>query len=121
MRTHGLDGGLLDLDEHDGDLLSHVRPSGLAQQQQQHAAAEAAEPDPPKIRVVVRKRPLNKKVSPLALGEGSARAGRRLQGGRALEVHGGPRGGEGGLRPRGTIPLPHRDGALAQGGHMYRT
>lgn len=71
-------GGLLDLDAHDGDLLAHacgpamqLSPMGQQQQarQQQAVAAQqaaAAAPqeypeDPEKIRVVVRKRPINKK------------------------------------------------------------
>ncbi|KAJ9508955.1 hypothetical protein QJQ45_028285 [Haematococcus lacustris] len=52
------DGGLLDLDAHDGDLLAHPVPQ-MAQAAQQISSLE--EVDPPKIRVVVRKRPLNKK------------------------------------------------------------
>jgi len=80
-----LDPGLLDLDAHDGDLLAHacgpalqLSPMGndkpraptppQAQpaqqpvaQQVQAGAQEEQQPEPQKIRVVVRKRPINKK------------------------------------------------------------
>uniref|UniRef100_A0A7R9YS33 Kinesin-like protein n=1 Tax=Chlamydomonas euryale TaxID=1486919 RepID=A0A7R9YS33_9CHLO len=59
---------LLDLDAHDGDLLAHACGPAmqLSPMQEVRAVAEAVEEpdtpaDPPKIRVVVRKRPLNKK------------------------------------------------------------
>ncbi|KAL6763284.1 P-loop containing nucleoside triphosphate hydrolase protein [Haematococcus lacustris] len=84
------DGGLLDLDAHDGDLLAHacgpalqLSPMGNDRVKPTHQPAASQQPyapqpvpqmaqaaqqvssleevDPPKIRVVVRKRPLNKK------------------------------------------------------------
>mmetsp|Transcript_12612 Transcript_12612/g.27255 ORF Transcript_12612/g.27255 Transcript_12612/m.27255 type:complete len:659 (+) Transcript_12612:246-2222(+) len=73
-----LDGELLDLDAHDGDLLAHACGPALqmspmgdkadARKPRAVSAPPAAGPappmeevDPPKIRVIVRKRPINKK------------------------------------------------------------
>lgn len=72
LQGHQLDGNaaLLDLDANDGDLLSHapvpafqLSPIGGRQKNEALAppVSETELEDPPKIRVVVRKRPINKK------------------------------------------------------------
>lgn len=65
--TSGSD--LLDLDAHDGDLIDgplqgfQVSPQqAMAAPGVEAAGMQAAAPDPPKICVVVRKRPINRKV-----------------------------------------------------------
>lgn len=72
LQGHQLDGNaaLLDLDANDGDLLSHApvpafQLSPLGGRQKNEAVppltSDGEPEDPPKIRVVVRKRPINKK------------------------------------------------------------